>query len=284
MILVVVLMLFMVFSYYVIDAYSNTTSAYRIVSNIYNKQQAYYIASSIFEAIKLLLDMDDKTVDTLQDSWSKPLVFEKDGVKVEVNVYDENRYININGVKDPSYQKIVENLFSRLNISPSYIDRIQIWIGKKDGYISEEYPPKKKDLDSLYELKFIGLKDEDLVGKMIGNNFYPGLLSTATVYTQGRVNINTAPVWVLMSLDEKIDQTLASKIVEHRLKTPFKTINDLVLVDGFNFDILYRIQNFIDTKSNIFHIKITVSVGDTAMQVEYIYDRNTRQVLYAEII
>lgn len=284
MILVVVLMLFMVFSYYVIDAYSNTTSAYRIVSNIYNKQQAYYIASSIFEAIKLLLDMDDKTVDTLQDSWSKPLVFEKDGVKVEVNIYDENRYVNINGVKDPSYQKIVENLFSRLNISPSYIDRIQIWIGKKDGYISEEYPPKKKDLDSLYELKFIGLKDEDLVGKMIGNNFYPGLLSTATVYTQGRVNINTAPVWVLMSLDEKIDQTLASKIVEHRLKTPFKTINDLVLVDGFNFDILYRIQNFIDTKSNIFHIKITVSVGDTAMQVDYIYDRNTRQVLYAEII
>lgn len=284
MILVVVLMLFMVFSYYVIDAYSNTTSAYRIVSNIYNKQQAYYIASSIFEAIKLLLDMDDKTVDTLQDSWSKPLVFEKDGVKVEVNIYDENRYININGVKDPSYQKIVENLFSRLNISPSYIDRIQIWIGKKDGYISEEYPPKKKDLDSLYELKFIGLKDEDLVGKMIGNNFYPGLLSTATVYTQGRVNINTAPVWVLMSLDEKIDQTLASKIVEHRLKTPFKTINDLVLVDGFNFDILYRIQNFIDTKSNIFHIKITVSVGDTTMQVDYIYDRNTRQVLYAEII
>lgn len=144
MILVVVLMLFMVFSYYVIDAYSNTTSAYRIVSNIYNKQQAYYIASSIFEAIKLLLDMDDKTVDTLQDSWSKPLVFEKDGVKVEVNIYDENRYVNINGVKDPSYQKIVENLFSRLNISPSYIDRIQIWIGKKDGYISEEYPPKKK--------------------------------------------------------------------------------------------------------------------------------------------
>lgn len=283
MILVVILMLFMVFSHYVVDAYSSTVSAYRVVSAVYSKQQAYYVASSVFEAVKLLLDMDDRTIDTLKDSWANPLSFEKDGIKVEITIYDENRYINLNGIKDPQYQKLVENLFKTLNVSPAYIDRLQIWVGKKDGQVSENYPPKKKELDSLYELKFIGIKDEDLVGKMVGNNFYPGLFSTATVYTQGRVNINTAPIWVLMSLDDRIDQTLASKIIEYRSKNPFKTINDLVLVDGFNFDILYRIQPFIDTKSDTFHIKIVVYVGDTNMQIDYVYNRNTRQVIYTEI-
>ncbi|MCX7739234.1 MAG: general secretion pathway protein GspK [Hydrogenothermaceae bacterium] len=284
MIIVLVLMMFMSFSYYVVDTYSRVNSANRIVVSVYQKQQAYYVASSVFEVVKLLLEIDDKTVDTLKDSWANPLNFEKDGVKVEVTIYDENRYVNLNGVKDPHYRKVVENLFTNLNISPSYLERLLVWVGKKDGYISDRYPPKKKDLDSLYELQFIGLKDEDMLGKMVSNTFYPGLLSTSTVYTQGRININTAPIWVLMSLDEKINQPLASKIVDHRSKNPFKTVNDLVLVEGFNFDILYRIQNFIDVKSDVFHIRIKVFVGDTLMQVDYVYSRSSKQVLYVEII
>ncbi|MCX7760986.1 MAG: general secretion pathway protein GspK [Hydrogenothermaceae bacterium] len=284
MIIILVLMMFITFSYYVIDAYSNVNSANRMVVSIYNKQQAYYVASSVFEAVKFLLNTDDKTVDTLTDNWANPITFEREGVKVEVTIYDENRYINLNGVKDPSYRQIVENLFNRLNISPAYIDKILVWIGKKEGSVNDNYPPKKADLDSLYELSLLGFRDEDLVGKMVGNNFYPGLFSTSTVYTQGRININTAPLYVLMSLDPKIDQTLATKIIEYRQKKPFKTINDIVLVDGFNFDILYRIQNFIDVKSDIFHIKISVKIGDTPMEIDYIYNRNSAEVLYKEII
>ncbi len=284
MILIVVLMAFLTLSSYVLQAYQDAISTYKYTLSIYNKKQAYYINQSVFNIAKTILDRDDPSIDTLNDVWALPFEFEKEGVKVKITIYDENRFINLNNTKDSGYKKIYENLFRTLNINSTFLNRIYVWTGSEEGSIPIDYPVKKKPLDSLYELKLLGFSDEDLYGKMVGNKFYPGLLSVSTVFTDGKININTAPINVLKALNPKIDDTLASKILEYRKKNNFKSTNDLVLVEGFTFDMLYSISPYIDVKSNIFHIIVETHIGDTVLQTDYIYDRNQKKVIYKEII
>jgi general secretion pathway protein K len=284
MIIIVVLMAFLTLSYFVLNAYQDSISTYRFIFSVYNKEQALYITKSAFEFAKIILDRDDPSVDTLKDSWALPYEFEKDGVSVKLTIYDENRFINLNNTKDTKYRKIYENLFKDLNISDNFLKRLYIWTGAEEGSILIDYPVKRKPLDSLEELKLIGFLNDDLYGKMIGETFYPGLLSVSTVYTDGKININTAPPVVLKALNEKIDDTLISKIIEYRNKKPFKSINDLVLIDGFTFDMLYQISNYIDVKSNVFHIKIETTIGDTTLQTDYIYNRSAKKVIYKTLI
>lgn len=284
MILIVVLMAFLTLSSYVLQAYQDAISTYKYTLSVYNKQQAYYITQSAFEIAKTILDKDDPSTDTLNDTWALPFEFEKEGVKVKITIYDENRFINLNNTKESGYRKIYENLFKNLNINMNYLNRIYIWTGSEEGSIPINYPVKKRPFDSLYELRLLGFSDDDLYGKLIGNKFYPGLLSVSTVFTDGKINVNTASIEVLKALNPKIDDTLASKIVEYRKKNYFKSINDLVLVEGFTFDMLYSVSPYIDVKSTVFHIKIESTVGDTTLQADFIYDRNQRKVIYKEII
>jgi len=284
MIIIVVLMAFLTMSFYVIDSYQSSISTNNYVQSVYGKVQALYIADAGFNLAKYILDNDDQSVDSLQDKWTLPFNYSQNSIKVSITIYDENRYINLNLAGDPGYGKIVDNLFKNLMISPEKERNLLVWLGRQEGTLQTGYPVKKAPMDSLYELILIGFKDEDLNGKLVGKDFYPGLIGTSTVYTNGKININTASLWVLKSLDERIDDNLAQKIIEKRSKEPFKQAKDLVLVDGFTFDMLYKIQNYIDVKSDIFHVVINVGVGSTELKVDYVYDRAEKRIIYKEIL
>ncbi|WP_299238729.1 type II secretion system protein GspK [Sulfurihydrogenibium sp.] len=284
MIIIVVLMAFLTMSFYVIDSYQSSISTNSYVQSVYGKVQALYIADAGFNLAKYILDNDDQSIDSLQDKWTLPFNYSQNNVKVSISIYDENRYINLNLAGDPGYGKIVDNLFKNLMISPEKERNLLVWIGRQEGTLQTGYPVKKAHMDSLYELILIGFKDEDLNGKLVEKDFYPGLIETSTVYTNGKININTAPLWVLKSLDERIDDNLAQKIIEKRSKEPFKQVKDLILVDGFTFDMLYKIQNYIDVKSDIFHVVVNVGVGSTELKVDYVYDRVGKRIIYKEIL
>jgi general secretion pathway protein K len=284
MIIIVVLMAFLMMSFYVIDSYQSSISTNNYVQSVYGKVQALYIADAGFNLAKYILDNDDQSIDSLHDKWTLPFNYSQNNIKVSITIYDENRYINLNLAGDPGYVKIVDNLFKNLMISPEKERNLLVWLGRQEGTLQTGYPVKKAPMDSLYELILIGFKDEDLNGKLVGKDFYPGLIGTSTVYTNGKININTAPLWVLKSLDERIDDNLAQKIIEKRSKEPFKQIKDLILVDGFTFDMLYKIQNYIDVKSDIFHVVVNVGVGSTELKVDYVYDRAGKRIIYKEIL
>ena len=69
----------------------------------------------------------------------------------------------------------------------------------------------------------------------------------------GRININTAEMPVLMSLNEDITEELAERIIEHRESTPFEQSNHIVKVSGFEA-IGIKILNKITTKGHNFRI------------------------------
>ncbi len=281
MTVVLALMLLIGASLLVLDLYTTVKGTQTTVQQVYARTQALYVFKSALPLAIAIIRNDDPSVDYLQERWAYPLSFKTERGELTISIYDEDRYINLNTAGENP--ELFKHIFSYLRIDPQYLDRLLIWIGKKDGSFDSQYPIKRAPLSSKEELLYVGFKPEDLQGKTIGNSFYPGLWSISTTFSSGKVNINTAPMQVLMALDPRIDQTLANKIIERRAKEPFRRPEDLVLVEGFTFDILYRIQNHIDTKSRFFHIVMDIRSGGYSVSFSAIYDRQEGRIVYKSI-
>lgn len=284
MIVVLVLAFFLALGGLVLNALESSSSAERAVREVYIKQQSYHVLTSVLPYILSALRSEDASVDTLQDPWAFPFVVETEKGRLEVVVSDEDRFFNLSTVAEGSVQKeVFERLLELLKISPGYSERLLAWMGRKPQNFETEFPLKGAPLDSPYELKYLGMGDEDLYGRKEGEISYPGLLSLVTTTSSGKVNVNTAPKYVLMALDKRIDASLAERIIEHRSSKPFNRVEDLVLVEGFTFDILYRIREAIDVKSTTFRIRATVRSGEVESTLEVVYDRVKNEILYKRI-
>ena len=93
-----------------------------------------------------------------------------------------------------------------------------------------------------------------------------------TVHSGGRININTAPYWVIRALSPYIDDTLAREIIAYRKEHPFRSVQDLLNVEGIDMDLLYRIEDLLTTRSRFFKITLKLEGGNTALTVEAVYD------------
>lgn len=280
MIIFLVLIIFITSSYYIINLHDSIKSTYSFVQQIYRKTQAFYIFESVLPIVIEKLKEDEQSYDSFKDNWAYPLTFKNELGEITVTIYDEDRFINLNLAGEPMWDKVFERYFRILNIDTVYLNNLLIWLGKKEGTINIKYPLKRAPLHSKEELIYAGFRNEDLLGKKIGNEFYPGLLSLSTVYSSGKININTAPLYVIMALDDRIDHNLAMKIIEKRNKESFKNINELVTVNGFNFDILYTVSKFIDIKSRYFHFIMEFKIGEAFATFEVIYDRISDRVVW----
>ncbi len=279
-----VLAFFLTLGGLVLSSLQSVSYAERFVREVYMKQQAYHVLTSVLPYALDALRREDSSVDTLQDRWALPFVVETDRGSLEVVILDEDRFFNLNTVgKGKVQREVFERLLGLLKISPGYSDRLLAWIGREPPNFRSEFPIKGAPMDSPYELMYLGMSDEDLYGREEGDVSYPGLLSLVTTYSSGKINVNTAPKYVLMALDPKIDGPLADRIIEYRSSKPFKRVEDLVLVEGFTFDILHRIRNLIDVKSTTFRIKATIKSGDVETTLEIVYDRSKNRVIYKRI-
>ncbi len=283
MILILVLSFFLILSAYVVSALNSVASAERFVNQIYLKQQAYHALTSLIPLIVQGLKEEDQSVDSLSDAWAMPLEVKTDKGTLTVTIYDEDRFFNLNYLlKDESYKRVFERLLTLLEIDTIYLDSVLTWLGK--GYSStQKYPSKGAEMDSPYELIYTGFSEEDLYGKEIGSITYPGLLSLVTTYSSGKININTAPKYIIMALDPAIDSALADRIISYRQSKPFKRVEDLILVEGVTLDILYRIEKIVDVKSSHFRVIVTLKSGDVETTLELIYDRNNDKIVYKRI-
>ncbi len=263
------------------DLYLSLLSAQRATNQVYARTQALYVFKSALPLAIALIRSDDTSIDHLNERWAYPISFKTEKGELTISIYDEDRFINLNTAGEN--QELFKHLFSFLRIDSQYLDRLLIWIGKKEGFFDTPYPIKRRPLDSKEELLYVGFKEEDLQGKTIGKDFYPGLWSLTTVYSSGKVNVNTAPLYVLLALDKDMDESLANRIIEKRSKEPFKRVEDLVLVEGFTFDMLYRMRNYIDTKSRFFHMVMDLKSGGYTISFSAVYDRQEGRIVYKKV-
>ena len=284
MFIVLVLSFFLALSMVVVSSFESTSSTGLYARKIYIKQQAYHALVSVLPYILEGLRREDQSFDSLLDPWTLPFEIETEKGKLSVVIYDEDRFLNLNFIhKDKVYREIFERLLTLLEISPGYSERVLAWIGKGGSFYGGEYPVKGSLMDSPEELRYIGMSDAELYGKTVGDVTFPGILSLVTTYSSGKININTAPKYILMALDPKIDDALAERIIEYRSAKPFRKPQDIVLVEGVSFDILYRIEKVIDIRSTHFRIIANLKTGDVETTLEVIYDRFGGRVVYKRI-
>ncbi|MFN7065547.1 MAG: general secretion pathway protein GspK [Aquificaceae bacterium] len=281
MIILLAFGLFLSSAFLVADLYTSLLSTQRVVSQVYARVQALYVFKSALPLAIAIIRSDDPVVDHLGERWAYPIGFKTEKGELSISIYDEDRFINLNTAGEN--MELFKHLFSLLRIDLQYLDYLLVWIGKKEGFFETSYPIKRKPLDSKEELLYVGFKPEDLQGKIIGKDFYPGLWNLTTTYSSGKVNINTAPFYVLLALDRDIDQALANRILERRNKEPFKRPEDLVLVEGFTLDMHHRMRNYTDIKSRFFHIVMDLRAGGYTISFSAIYDRQEDRIVYKKV-
>ena len=275
MIVVLVLGLILTLTYWAVGAFESSASAYSAVQKVYRKEQGLVFLNSALYKLAELLDKDNNDYDALNEFWARPYSFETPIGTIEAKIVDLDRYIDVNLVgRNRKITRVFENLLSLLQIDPQLLELLLEWKGDRpEEFWPAKYPPKGKPLDSVHEIALFWDKKGDLYGREEESGIsYPGLLELLTVHSGGRININTAPYWVIRALSPYIDDTLAREIIAYRKEHPFRSVQDLLNVEGIDMDLLYRIEDLLTTRSRFFKITLKLEGGNTALTVEAVYD------------
>ena len=81
------------------------------------------------------------------------------------------------------------------------------------------------------------------------------------------ININTAPREVIASLDDKMTDELAARVLDYRKTTPFMSSGDLVKVPGME-TIGQALSTNTTAKGAVYRIRSEAHVRETARVVE----------------
>jgi general secretion pathway protein K len=251
---------------------SSSMISFLQASNFRDSIYALELARSGIEGAIALIEQDDASYDSEDDKWAilLPMISVGEGV-LNVRIEDEDRKINVNqlvknNTVDRRMERHLRRLIERLGGNPDVVDALIDWIdadneptgtgGAEESFYREMgYSCKNGPLEVMDELFLIkGFDKELLVEK--------GLKDYLTIEpTDGRINVNTAPLEVLLDLHEELREGLCEEIVRKRDEVPFKKLTDVKEVIGFSESLYAKIAPFIKVNSTIFKIESSYSIG-----------------------
>jgi len=268
-----------------------------LAGNFRDLTQAAYIAQSGVEIARAVLQDDNPLYDGLDERWAQ---FETISVFSSQlfpegyftgRITDENGKFNLNGLLDSNGLVIakkreeLERLLTLMGHPTGWIDALLDWMdaddqprvggAERDYYMNlkKPYPAKNGPLDSVQEMLLVkGVEPEVLYGK----EGREGVKDYLTVSSDGKININTASLPVLMSLSAKVDQTMAQAVLAYRKGKPFKKPEDLRAIPGWD-PIYPLISSEITVASNYFSVEILGNHREARSIVQTVLKREGRR-------
>ncbi len=192
---------------------------------------------------------DEPPYDWLGDAWAKDYQFALGNATVALHIEDEHRRLNIfdlvNGNQSAQYRSTKNQFLDLLHATAErFEDRVpEELMSQLDAYV---YRTRKTPLKTKDELMFIdgfsghfffgegpSESEEDGLGEEV--TLFPGLRAYIALYPSSntvRINVNTAPEEVLMSISPHITRDRAQQIIQERGPgtdngAPFTSIADL---------------------------------------------------------
>jgi len=270
--------------------------------------RAYQLArSGINIALELLARDEDFEIDTFNEAWrqfgSIPLAEGKveEGVSFSGGMVDENSKININllrnsqGEIDEKREAQMQRLFRAMGVKEERLNPVLDWLDADDierqdgaeGYfyqnLEEPYECANGAFLTVGQIFLVrGMRDLELFGEKKSKR----LMDYLTIYSDGKININTAPKEVLESLGENMDSALAEAIVEYRKGEKFESIDDLRKVPGMDGEVLAEIGEWITVKSSTFSIDAHVNCNGAVASIRTIAERegNKTKLIYWQVL
>jgi general secretion pathway protein K len=245
----------------------------------------------------VLLKNDANGYDSLNDIWAKPDILQlgsqllKEEGYIGGSIIDENSRFNLNilvdqqgSINEPAYDQFLR-LLHLLGLEPFLADSLLDWVDSDDRalpggaeqnfYASVGRICKNAPLDSPRELLLIrGFKPEFLWG----DKKRDGLLKYVTVFSEGKININTASELVLRSLDDEMDEQLALNIIDYRRDKPFESTSDLKKVPGITAKLFARILSRITISTSYFLFTLEGTVGEATCRLTTVVHREAGKI------
>jgi general secretion pathway protein K len=248
--------------------------------------------------VALREDEGDNNYDTLDEIWSRPVPpIDLGEGTIQIVVEDEERKININrlvltngNAPDDQRLAVFQRLLEILDIDPSLADAVVDWLDNDETprvggaesafYLSRKFPYKSKNdlFDTVEELRLV---------RGVTQEVFEKIRPFITVYSSGKVNINTAPAQVLMALSAgqgeadvgEITEALANEIVEYRKDAPFQKIEEIKNVSPFLSD-LYKtvLRDLLDVRGTAFHVRSTGEFAGTTRVIDSVGIRSGKAI------
>ncbi|MBW1722370.1 MAG: type II secretion system minor pseudopilin GspK [Deltaproteobacteria bacterium] len=283
--------------------------------NFGDSQKILYIGISGVHAIQEILYLEGVYTpsDNLQEEWANSETYFKaatalmDEGEVKGSISDEESRININalvggdGNFNPEQLAIWKRLLSnpRFSLSEEDIDiiiyGIKDWIDADDEvsgiYGAEEafyqgmgYHCKNGPMNGVEEMLLVkGITPEIFYG----NRHRDGIGQYFTVYGKGRININTAPIPVLMALSDQMSEDIALEMDNFR----HDPVNRADLANKLWYKKVWPFEkslpdDLLTISSRFFSVRIHVSLGESRKEIAAIVSRSengSRILLWREL-
>ena len=290
----------------------------RRTGNILHSDQAYLyaLAAEVF-AKEVLAHDEDLNVDTREDIWAEPLPPTPvnggtiGGSMIDLNAaFPVNNLVKTDGTVDQEYLAAFRRLLTALDLKkPEAAAAVADWIDKNNepgthggveelDYLSLDRPHRTGNtemvsLSELYVIIGFNVEEEERDLDLL---LPPGKEAFVNVLPRGAaININTAPVEVLMSLHPQITHSVAQEIVAKQTgesSDPFENkdriareIAEMIGLedDPRNADPNLRnvMSNFvaaidklnIDVKSEYFEVTAAAEIGTASLVVKSLLQR-----------
>ena len=95
-----------------------------------------------------------------------------------------------------------------------------------------------------------------------------------SLYSEGKININTAPREILLALDEQMTEALVEEIVAKRQEGSLSGEEDLRQIQTLDEDLIFRLGRLIRYNSQYFRIRVGVATRPGPITLEAIVLRN----------
>ena len=162
----------------------------------------------------------------------------------------------------------MKKLFEYLNINPDLSLVIADWIDPdmEPRLADSEYAAKNTFLWSVDELRLI---------EGIDKKTFDRISPYVTVFGDNQININTAEVPVLVSLNDNMTEAHANKIIDYREDSPFEDPAHVQLA-GIELSIANTFMSRTTLKSSYFRITSTSTVNGITRIIESVMDTSMK--------
>lgn len=249
------------------------TASYKLRSKV------ELIKMSLFKDLPLSIPKEDEEEGS-EESSQKVTPEEILGIKL----YDASSRININhiinkkGKVNQPVKRSIEILLRDIGSDPSIADMIIDFIDPDEKGHHETDESINRPFQNITELALIpGIPSEVLQRESKEDSLR--LFDLLTVFSKGKININTAPREVLNAiLLNPTNEDAVLNIIEQREIKPFKGVGDIYQIKGVSRGMFGYFEKNLIAKPTVFIAEITVTENRITKNATAVFERGEKGV------
>ncbi|MFQ5894268.1 MAG: type II secretion system minor pseudopilin GspK [Nitrospinota bacterium] len=256
----------------------------RLVEAFRDELRARWAARAPVALVAAALEEDDNSFAAATERWATlDERLEAGGAQVRFQVQDESAKVNLNApaAQEPALRdgvmELLTGMFQERELDPQLVAYLADWVdadsepraeGSEGAFyrtLPQPYPVKNGPLDTLSELQLIrGFSPKAL--QALGFQSREGSPDPQsgdwlTIYSDGRINVNTADPFILRNLAGGLPEALVDALVELRADRPLERVEELRELPGMDDALYSKLSPLVTVDSQYFSVRSEAAAG-----------------------